>query len=132
MKRITNLFSIKVTHSTYDAGNVSVLAESVGVGTGAALTLLLDVDLDDGAKTFEVLAQIRWRHIFLQVADEQRPCCLRMVFVKIGFQRPEFVVVYIKSRVPRRHFDLAAEKEFVAWNFQCLVHVFRFLEPKYS
>ena len=59
MKRITNLFSIKVTHSTYDAGNVSVLAESVGVGTGAALTLLLDVDLDDGAKTFEVLAQIR-------------------------------------------------------------------------
>ena len=117
-----------MAHSADDAGDVGVLTEGVGVGTGAALTLLLDVDLDDGTEAFKVLPQIRRRHVLLQVADEQRPRRFRVVLVQVGFQRPEFVVVDVQPRVPRRHFDLAAEEELVARHFQRLVYILRLLE----
>lgn len=125
-----DLLSVEVTHGAHDAGDVGVLAESIGVGTGTALTLLLDVDLDDGPEAFEVLAQVGRRHVLLQVADEQRPRRLRMVLVQVGLQRPEFVVVDVQTRVPRRHFDLAAEEELVAGHLQRFVYVFGFLEPE--
>lgn len=46
---------------------------------------------NDLPKLLEVLPKFRWRNIFLQVANKQSPCCLRMKLVQFRFIRPKKV-----------------------------------------
>ena len=100
--------------------------------TSATLTLLLDVNLDDGPECLERGPQFSGRHVLLQIANEKRPSGFRVVFIQIGFQRPELVVVQVETRIPRCHFDFAAEKEFVSRHFERLVDIFGFLKSDNS
>ena len=77
-----------------------------------------------------MLTEIGRRDVLLEVADEERARGFGMILVEIGLQRSEFVVVDVQTRIPRRHFDLAAEEQLVTRHLQRLVHVFRFLEPE--
>jgi hypothetical protein len=49
------------------------------------------ITYNDFSKLLKVLPKFWWRNIFLQIANKQSPCCLRMKLVQFRFIRPKKV-----------------------------------------
>ena len=61
------------------------------------------------AELVEVRLEFASGHVFLQVAHEQSAGRLRVVFVELGLQRSEVVVLGVDALVSR-HLDLTAKE----------------------